>query len=98
MHNDFMDKDLAIRLAALNWLSEQTSMHGEVLPWSLLFEGFEYEGKIYSLVSRQGIVKPAGMEISLSFYTSPTGAGTAGKSITMTLSICASGKAVGLAS
>jgi len=37
-----MSLDQKIRLAAFNWLSEQVSIHGDVLPRKLLEEGFVF--------------------------------------------------------
>lgn len=48
-------------------------MHGEVLPWKLLLQGFEYEGSRVPLLSQQGIFKPAVLEVPLSIRTSPEG-------------------------
>ena len=66
-----MDRDLAIRLAAFNWLSQQTSIQGDVLPRAMLVEGFSFEGIRIPLVSPQGIFKPKEMELPLSITTSP---------------------------
>jgi putative restriction endonuclease len=48
-------------------------MHGDVLPWSLLLEGFSYEGRRVPLLSQQGIFKPAILDVPLSIRTSPDG-------------------------
>jgi len=37
-----MSLDQKIRLAAFNWLSEQVSIHGDVLPRKLLEKGFVF--------------------------------------------------------
>ena len=67
-------RDARVRLAAFNWLEEQTSIHGEVLPWSLLIRGFELDGERVPLVSMQGIFKPRLIpEIPLSIRTSIEG-------------------------
>ncbi|MFC1524022.1 HNH endonuclease [Thermodesulfobacteriota bacterium] len=47
-----------IRLKAFEWLSEQVSIYGDVLPRALLAQGFEYNGTRIPLVSPQGIFKP----------------------------------------
>jgi len=66
-----MDTDLQIRLAAFQWLDEQTSIFGDVLQRSLLAEGFEYEDQRVPLVSPKGIFKPRIMEYPLSITTAP---------------------------
>lgn len=66
-----MDADLKIRLAAFQWLDEQTSLHGDVLQRSLLAEGFEFDGQRVPLVSPKGIFKPAIMEYPLSITSAP---------------------------
>jgi len=68
-----VDRDLAIRLAAFKWLSEQVAAHGDVLPRTLLQEGFEFEGERIPLVSPQGIFKPRAMEFPLTITTTPEG-------------------------
>ena len=67
-------RDTRVRLAAFKWLDEQTSIHGEVLPWSLLIRGFDVDGQRVPLVSMQGIFKPRVIpEIPLSIRTSIEG-------------------------
>lgn len=51
-----------IRLAAFNWLKEQTMIHGDVLPRKLLAEGFEFNGQRITLIGPQGIWKPRAFE------------------------------------
>lgn len=65
--------DTRIRTKAFEWLSAQVSMYGEVLPWALLREGFLWRGHRVSLVSQQGIFKPAVLEVPLTIRTSPDG-------------------------
>lgn len=65
--------DAAIRVAAFQWLEEQTTVHGEVLPWSLLLAGFEFNGQRVPLVSQQGIFKPRLCTLPLSIRTAPDG-------------------------
>lgn len=66
-----MDQDLAIRLAAFNWLSKQIQIIGDVLPRDLLQKGFDFKGNQIPLVSPQGIFKPKVMDLPLSITTSP---------------------------
>lgn len=60
-------------MAAFAWLEGQVALHGDVLPWSLLLEGFQFEGRRVPLLSQQGIFKPAVMDVPLSIRTSPDG-------------------------
>ncbi len=66
-----MDDDLEIRLQAFNWLNEQVDIHGDVLPRSLLQDGFIFRGCRVPLVSPQGIFKPKIMEQPLTITTTP---------------------------
>ena len=68
-----MALDQKIRLAAFNWLSEQVSIHGDVLPRKLLEKGFVFEDNRISLISPQGIFKPKIMEYPLTITTAPEG-------------------------
>jgi len=68
-----MSYDQQIRLAAFNWLSEQVSIHGDVLPRKLLEKGFVFEGERISLISPQGIFKPKIMDYPLTITTAPEG-------------------------
>ncbi|MGA3208406.1 MAG: HNH endonuclease [Syntrophales bacterium] len=66
--------DERVRLAAFDWLSNQTKVHGDVIPRTILAKGFEFEGKRVPLVGPQGIFKPQLMpEIPLSITTVPSG-------------------------
>ena len=56
-NNDISDLDRKVRLTAFNWLDEQVSIHGDVLPRSVLSQGFEFEGQRVPLVAPQGIFK-----------------------------------------
>lgn len=64
--------DDAIRLRVFSFLAEQTALHGEVLPWSVLSRGFELDGERVPLIGPQGIFKPAVLpEIPISIATAP---------------------------
>jgi hypothetical protein len=64
--------DQRVRLAAFAFLREQERIHGETLPWPLLLQGFQFEGRRVPLVSQQGIFKPAILpEIPLTLRTAP---------------------------
>lgn len=69
-------RDRRVRLSAFEFLDEQTGLHGEVLSWSLLARGFDFEGQRVPLLSQQGIFKPAVLpEIPLSIRTAPVAPG-----------------------
>lgn len=69
-------KDQAVRIRAFDFLTEKTSQLGDVLPWSVLLDGFDFEGRRVPLTSQQGIFKPAVLpEIPLSIRTAPVEAG-----------------------
>lgn len=55
--------DEQIRLAAFKWLEEQTLIHGDVLPRTLLEKGFLFNDQRITLVGSQGIWKPKIMEL-----------------------------------
>lgn len=50
--------DARVRAATFAWLEEQVRRHGDVLPRSILTQGFEYEGTRVPLAGPQGIFKP----------------------------------------
>lgn len=65
-----LQQDTRYRTAAFNWLHEQVALHGDVLSWELLKQGFEFDHKRITLVGPQGIWKPAVFpEIPLSIMT-----------------------------
>ncbi len=68
-----MTLDRRIRLAAFRWLGEQVSIHGDVMPRSLLEKGFEVECTRIALISPQGIFRPRGMDYPLTITTAPEG-------------------------
>jgi putative restriction endonuclease len=66
------DLDMRIRLAAFGFLAEQVGIHGEVLPASVLRQGFPFDGQRVRLKGLQGIFKPAILpELPLSITTAP---------------------------
>jgi putative restriction endonuclease len=66
------DLDTRVRLAAFEFLREQTELHGRQLPRELLARGFLFEGKLVPLLSPQGIFKAAILpEVPLSITTAP---------------------------
>lgn len=66
--------DALVRRVVFDWLEHQTALHGDVLPWSLLLQGAEWEGERVPLVSMQGIFKPKILpSIPLSIRTAADG-------------------------
>ena len=66
--------DHRVRLAAFQWLRAQMDVHGEVLPRSILAEGFAFEERRVPLIGPQGIFKPGIMTgAPLSITTIPGG-------------------------
>jgi len=63
------DLDTSVRLAAFRFLDEQVRIHGDVLPWSVLKGGFNFDGRRVHLVSPQGIFKPGILDFPLTFMT-----------------------------
>jgi putative restriction endonuclease len=68
-----LEFDNKIRIATFNWLNELENILGDVLPRSILAEGFTFQNTRIPLVSPQGIFKPRLMEIPLSITTTPDG-------------------------
>ncbi len=66
-----MTPDDNIRLAAFDWLHEQTTIHGDSLPRTLLEQGFTYHGNCITLLGARGIWKPKVMKLPLSITTVP---------------------------
>jgi putative restriction endonuclease len=63
-----------VRTAAFAWLADQVARHGDVLPRSVLAEGFRLDGARVPLVGPQGIFKPQVLEgAPLSITTAPAG-------------------------
>jgi putative restriction endonuclease len=67
------DLDAAVRLSAFEWLKEQQTIHGDILPRQILAEGFIFEGERIPLIAPQGIFKPRYLDIPLSITTAPNG-------------------------
>lgn len=66
------DEDRLVRLAAFQFLDEQSRVWGDVLPWRVLAAGFDFGGRRVPLVSQQGIFKPAVLPaVPLSIRTTP---------------------------
>jgi hypothetical protein len=54
-----MDLDQRVRLASFTFLEEQTKLHGETLPRTVLAQGFDFDGRRVPLLGPEGIFKPA---------------------------------------
>jgi len=65
--------DASVRKAAFDWLTEQVDLHGDVLPRSVLAQGFTYEGNRVPLLGPQGIFKPRILDSPLSITAIPSG-------------------------
>lgn len=66
------DVDMAVRLAAFNFLEEQSRIHEGVIPASALRPGFVFRGQRIKLMGPQGIFKPAILnDMPLSITTAP---------------------------
>lgn len=67
--------DARVRAAAFSWLSDQIERHGDVLPRTLLAEGFVLDNtRRIPLLGPQGIFKPQVLsEVPLSITTAPRG-------------------------
>lgn len=61
-----------IRIAAFQWLEQQTSIYGDVLPHNILKEGFLFRGERVTILGPSGIWKPKQLAlVPLSISTSP---------------------------
>jgi len=69
------DLDTAVRLAAFRFLEIQTTLHGDVLPWSVLTGGFRHNGEVVTLIGQTGIWKPAMLDLPISIATAPPAPG-----------------------
>jgi putative restriction endonuclease len=67
------DKDTALRVVALDWLTKMTQIHGDVLNRKMLEQGFYFESERIPLMSPQGIFKPRTIELPLSITTVTNG-------------------------
>ncbi len=64
------ERDTLIRAASFIWLKEQTDKLGEVLPWKLLTNGFQFQGERVPLIGYTGIWKPKLCDLPISITTS----------------------------
>jgi putative restriction endonuclease len=71
MIEPFPDADMRVRLAAFKFLEEQVRLLGEVLPLTVLRQGFTFDGRRVPLMNAvQGIFKPAALpDMPLSITT-----------------------------
>jgi len=68
-----MSIDHEIRITAFNWLTEQVSIHGDVLSWNVLSQGFIFKDQRIPLVSPQGIFRPRLCRYPLTIRSAPDG-------------------------
>jgi putative restriction endonuclease len=61
--------DAEIRLAAFEWLQQQSMQYGGILPRALLAKGFPFRSEYITLVGPKGIWKPKAMQLPLSITT-----------------------------
>ncbi len=72
MDGTAVDLDQRVRLAAFGFLTEQTRLHGEVLPRTTLASGFTFDGTRIPPIGPQGIFKPGLLPVMpLSIATAP---------------------------
>ncbi len=64
-----LERDSMVRMAAFKWLKWQTEIHGEILSWKLLTQGFSFQGEIVPLIGYTGIWKPKLCELPISITT-----------------------------
>ncbi len=61
--------ETSLRLAAFKWLEEQVAINGDVLPRTLLTDGFYHNGERITFLGPQGIWKPKAFDVPLSITT-----------------------------
>lgn len=61
--------DQPVRLAAFEWLGNQVTLHGGILPFELLRAGFQLHGERVPLLGPSGIFKPRLCTLPLSIAT-----------------------------
>jgi len=61
--------DSEVRIAVFDWLSEITSIHGDVLPRNILSNGFYFNNERITLIGPQGIWKPKLLDLPISITT-----------------------------
>jgi len=72
-----------VRTAAFAFLREQSALHGDTLPRTLLARGFVFEGQRVPLLGPQGIFKPAILpELPLSITTARSSKARTGRMTT----------------
>ncbi|MDX1578202.1 MAG: HNH endonuclease, partial [Gemmatimonadota bacterium] len=63
--------DERIRAATFEWLAGRIAEHGDILPRTVLAQGFRLDGTRIPLLGPQGIFKPRVLDLPLSITTSP---------------------------
>ncbi|MEI6457279.1 MAG: HNH endonuclease, partial [bacterium] len=64
-----LEKDSLIRIAAFQWLKQKIDVYGDTLPWTLLTQGFSFQGERVPLIGYTGIWKPKVCELPISITT-----------------------------
>jgi putative restriction endonuclease len=70
-----MSEDADVRRQAFQFLEEQSRLHGDELPYSVLNAGFSFRGTRVPLLGPQGIFKPAVCQLPLTINTAPPKSG-----------------------
>ena len=66
--------DIEVRLAAFDWLSKKSTEYEDVIPRSVLAQGFVFQDHRIRLMGPQGIFKPRVLsELPISITTAPQG-------------------------
>lgn len=68
-----MSFDHEIRLSAFEWLKEQSCFYGDVISWSVLARGFDYNEESVPFVSPKGIFTPRMCAYPLTIRTAVNG-------------------------
>ncbi|MCU0310992.1 MAG: hypothetical protein MUE36_08615 [Acidimicrobiales bacterium] len=66
------DEDWLMRWAAFAYVEELSARYGDVLPWRVLSEGFDFIGQRVTLIGQRGIWTPRGRSLPISITTSPS--------------------------
>lgn len=65
--------DNKVRYLAFEFLEKLSDTHGDVLPFTQLSRGFDFEGNRVPLLGPQGIFKPKVIDLPISITTAPNG-------------------------
>jgi len=65
-----LDDDWLMRWAAFAYVEELATRYGDVLPWRVLSQGFEFNGQRITLIGQRGIWRAKGWPLPISVTTS----------------------------